>query len=79
MITCQEFIAQVAAFIDGELDADWYQRIVAHSHICPKCVVVLDTMRQTVRIAGSEEIFDLPAGVSSRLHAAVERAAERRW
>jgi anti-sigma factor RsiW len=50
MLTCQEFVEFLMAYLSGELPAS--QRAVFEEHLaeCPCCVTYLDTYQQTVRI-----------------------------
>ena len=36
-IGCQEALGRVYEFLDGELDADWNERVRAHVEICREC------------------------------------------
>lgn len=50
MLTCQEFIDFLLAYLSGELPAE--QRRVFEEHLgeCPACVSYLKSYQQTVRI-----------------------------
>lgn len=81
MIRCKEFLAQVSELIDREkedgldlsVDASWYQAMREHAQQCRNCSVIYETTKQTIRLVGDESIFELPAEVSQRVHAALER------
>jgi hypothetical protein len=42
-----------------------------HLRGCEHCEVILNTTRKTIEIYRSHEIYDLPAGLRERLHAAI--------
>ena len=81
MIRCEEFLAQVSELIDREMEegfdasreAAWYQAMRAHAQQCRDCFVIYETTKQTIRLVGDDSIFELPAEVSERLHAALDR------
>ena len=37
MISCEEALDRVYEFLDGELCADWTERVRVHVEICKKC------------------------------------------
>lgn len=36
-ISCREAIERVYAFLDGELDPDWMERVRSHARMCERC------------------------------------------
>lgn len=84
-LTCEDFLARISEFIDGDLDGAWRQAVSDHARDCPHCAVILDTTQRTIRLAGEAQLFALPPEVAERLHArlaavlapaAVEASAE---
>lgn len=73
-LTCEDFLARISEFIDGDLDGAWRQAISDHARQCPHCAVILDTTQRTVRLAGESQLFALPAEVAERLHARLAAA-----
>lgn len=49
MITCQEVIEYLMAYINNELSVDDRAAIDAHLAVCPECVTFLQTYEQTIR------------------------------
>ncbi|MDH3734377.1 MAG: anti-sigma factor [Gemmatimonadota bacterium] len=37
MIACEEAVARVYEYLDGELDAEWSERVRYHVEVCRKC------------------------------------------
>ena len=37
MIPCEEAVARVYEYLDGELDAEWNERVRYHVEVCKKC------------------------------------------
>lgn len=73
-LSCQEFLARISDFIDGELDGPWRQAVSEHARACPQCAVILDTTERTVHLAGEAELFAMPPQVADRLHARIAAA-----
>jgi anti-sigma factor RsiW len=70
-VTCTEFLALLDDLIDDSLAAQTRAEIEQHMNKCGHCEVVFNTTRKTIEIYRSHEIYDLPAAVSDRLHAAI--------
>jgi len=68
---CSEFLAILDDVIDESIAAETRAEIETHLHKCGHCEVVLDTTRKTIEIYRSNEIYELPAEVSERLHVAI--------
>ena len=67
-MTCSEFLALLDDMIDApELRAD----LKDHLESCEHCEVTLNTTRKTIEIYRSHQIYDMPAGLRERLHAAI--------
>jgi anti-sigma factor RsiW len=73
LLTCQELIDFLAAYLDGELEAEARAGFERHLSLCPPCVDYLASYRQTVRLGkqacGPEA--ELPADVPDELVAAI--------
>jgi anti-sigma factor RsiW len=70
-VTCTEFLAMLDDLIDDSVSAETRAELQAHLHGCEHCEVTLSTTRKTIEIYRSHEIYDLPAGLRERLHAAI--------
>jgi anti-sigma factor RsiW len=70
-MTCTEFLALLDDLIDNEVAAETRIELQQHMHGCSHCEVTLSTTRKTIQIYRSHEIYDLPAGLRERLHAAI--------
>lgn len=70
-MTCTEFLALLDDLIDDSVSAKTRAELQAHLGNCDHCKVTLDTTRKTIEIYRSHEIYDLPAGLRERLHAAI--------
>jgi anti-sigma factor RsiW len=58
MITCQEVIEYLMAYVNNELLSTEHAAIDAHLAVCPECVTFLKTYEQTMRC--ERAAFDHP-------------------
>ena len=70
-MTCTEFLAQLDDLIDETVTAEMRADLQEHLRGCEHCEVTLHTTRKTIEIYRSHEIYDLPADLRERLHAAI--------
>jgi hypothetical protein len=70
-VTCKEFLAHLDDLIDDSVTAEMRTELQTHLGRCGHCEVILNTTRKTIEIYRSHEIYDLPAGLQERLHAAI--------
>uniref|UniRef100_E6QI19 Putative zinc-finger domain-containing protein n=1 Tax=mine drainage metagenome TaxID=410659 RepID=E6QI19_9ZZZZ len=70
-MTCTEFLALLDDLIDDTISAETRTQIQDHLKGCEHCEVTLNTTRKTIEIYRSHEVYELPASVRDRLHAAI--------
>ena len=70
-MTCTEFIALLDDLIDDTLTHELRAELQTHLRKCEHCEVIFNTTRKTIEIYRSHEIYDLPADLRDRLHAAI--------
>jgi hypothetical protein len=70
-VTCTEFLALLDDLIDDSVAPEMHTELQTHLRKCGHCEVILNTTRKTIEIYRSHEIYDLPAGLRDRLHAAI--------
>jgi anti-sigma factor RsiW len=75
-INCQHVWEYISAYIDGEVDAALRAEIDKHLETCEICSAVLDSTRNVVVLVADGRVFELPAGLSERLHARLDRELE---
>lgn len=68
---CSEFLALLDDLIDDSLTPEVRADFDQHLRGCEHCEVILNTTKKTIEIYRSHEIYDLPAGLRERLHAAI--------
>jgi Putative zinc-finger len=70
-VTCSEFLAMLDDLLDNAVSPELRAELQEHLHGCEHCEVTLSTTRKTIEIYRSHELYDMPAGLRERLHAAI--------
>ncbi len=70
-MTCTEFLAMLDDMIDDTVSTGMRADLEEHLRGCEHCEVTLNTTRKTIQIYRSHEIYEMPAGLRERLHAAI--------
>ena len=73
MLTCKEFLQELADYLDMTVDAEVCRELKAHISNCSKCYVILDTTERTIKLYKGMQPREVPEVVHVRLMAAVER------
>ena len=68
MVSCKTIIANLSAYLDGDAAPEMRQKVERHLRGCHRCSAVYDSTRKMLVITGDERIFEIPSGVSERLH-----------
>jgi anti-sigma factor RsiW len=69
---CRELLADLSAYLDGELEQNICDQIEAHLSQCDDCRLMLDTTRKTLVLYRQTGQVDIPAGALDRLWAALD-------
>jgi RNA polymerase sigma-70 factor (ECF subfamily) len=72
---CEELLAALNQYVDGELDPGICDPFQEHLKGCNPCQIVVDNIRQTITLYKAEEQFELP----SALHQRLSHALRERW
>jgi RNA polymerase sigma-70 factor, ECF subfamily len=72
---CEELLAALNEYVDGELDPAICDPFREHLQGCNPCQIVVDNIRQTIRLYKAEEQFELPA----KLHERLSRVLREQW
>lgn len=73
MLTCKEFLQELADYLDSTVDAELRMKLERHISECPNCFVILDTTQKTLKVYKGVEPQAIPEDVQIRLMKAVER------
>jgi len=63
MITCDEFFAEFADYLENEVSPEVRQELELHLSQCRACHVLYDSTRKTVKIVSESDSFELPQNV----------------
>ena len=63
MITCEEFFAEFADYLENQVSTQVRQELELHLSQCRACHVLYDSTRKTVKIVSESESFELPKDV----------------
>ncbi len=70
---CRALLQQIAAYLDGELEATECRRIEAHCQQCPDCAAVVGGLRETVGLCREAGSVPLPSPVREKALQSVRR------
>lgn len=68
MMRCQDVLANLSDYVDGEVAGELRRKLEHHIACCPRCHVVFDTTQRTLRIVTDADPFEVPLAVSARLY-----------
>jgi anti-sigma factor RsiW len=63
MITCEEFFAEFADYLENQVSPEVRQELELHLSQCRACHVLYDSIRKTVKIVSETNSFELPQNV----------------
>ncbi len=58
---CQELLAVLNEYVDGNLDSSVCEEFERHMTGCNPCQIVVDNIRKTITLYRSGEAYELPA------------------
>jgi anti-sigma factor RsiW len=64
---CDECVALLVDYLEGELPAERAKALEIHLELCPSCVTFVNTYRQTVSLARTLQPEDIPPELTRRL------------
>ena len=65
---CSEVRRELANYMEDDIDVELRSRIERHFRECDGCNALYDSIRKIIRLVGSTEIIELPAGFRRRLY-----------
>lgn len=70
---CAAILANISAFLDGDLDQTMCAAIEAHCAECQRCAPIVEGLRQTIGLCRDAGAAPLPESVRARAREAVSR------
>jgi RNA polymerase sigma-70 factor, ECF subfamily len=72
---CEELLASLSEYVDGDLDPGICDRFQEHLDGCNPCQIVVDNIRQTITLYKTGKPFELP----SALHKRLQEVLREKW
>jgi len=63
MITCDEFFAEFADYLENHVSPEVRQELELHLSQCRACHVLYDSTRKVIKIVSESDSFELPQDV----------------
>lgn len=63
MITCEEFFAEFADYLENQVSPEVRQELELHLSQCRACHVLYDSTRKTIKVVSESDSFELPQKV----------------
>lgn len=60
MITCEEFFAEFADYLENQVTLEVRQELELHLSQCRACHVLYDSTRKTIKVVSESDSFELP-------------------
>jgi anti-sigma factor RsiW len=74
---CNEVLAHISSYLDGELDTTACDAIERHCLACPSCAALVNGLRQTVGLCRQAATVPLPDTVRQRARESVRRLLDQ--
>ncbi len=65
---CPDYISDLNDYLDGGVSPELCAEIEAHVGHCDKCRIMVDTLRQTVKLCREGQQEDLPPALETKLN-----------
>lgn len=79
MSKCKALIAELADYIDGELDPELCKQLEKHMAACDNCRLMVDTLRKTIQLCREGTCVDLPEDVQEKLNRALAKSWQKKF
>lgn len=70
---CEELLAALNDYVDGGIDPSVCEEFSKHLAGCKPCQLVVDTVRKTIFLYKEGQLYELPAKLHDKLHAALRQ------
>ena len=77
LTTCEELLANISGYLDGELDATACDEIERHCVGCPTCGALVHGLRETIGLCRQASTLPLPDAVRQRARERVRQLLDR--
>lgn len=73
MDNCRKYLENLCAYVDGEAQDSVCEEIERHLKDCPDCVIMVDTLRKTVKLCREGQEEPLPGDLKARMQAVIDK------
>ena len=73
MLSCEEVLANLSNYFDGECSGELRAQLEDHISKCRRCRVVFDSTGKMLKILVDVEPFEVPLVVSARLYSRLQK------
>ncbi len=67
MLNCDDIIAELSSFVDGELDEQVRRHVEDHLRDCRTCTAIYDSTSKALRIVTDSGTFEVPADLTGKI------------
>ena len=75
---CEPVLADISAYLDGELGAPACERIEHHCQTCASCAAVVQGLRDTIGLCHEAAVAALPDDVRRKAQASIAALLDQR-
>lgn len=69
MLKCDDVIAELSSFLDGDVEAEVRHHVEHHLKDCTTCTAIYDSARKTLKIVTDSATFEVPTDLTTRIMA----------
>lgn len=78
-MNCDDLLKQLNEYVDGSVEPGVCDEFRAHLKDCNPCQVVVDSIRNTIRLYKDGKEIELPEECRSKLHALLKSRFEKKY
>ena len=67
MISCNEVLAELSDYLDGDLTPEFRDALQSHLSHCRTCEVIYDSMHKSLRLVTDSGTFEVPEPITQSL------------
>ena len=67
-MTCEDLLKMLNDYVDGDIDPSFCSTFEEHMKGCDPCKVVVDSIRNTIRLYKDEGVVEIPIKFREKLH-----------
>lgn len=72
VVECKHVWGHISGYLDGALPEAIRRDVQKHLDHCEICSAILDSTRNIMVLTADDRVFELPVGLSERLHARID-------